>query len=64
MKKMMYCKKCVYPYYAVALEISEDGVCSSCKSFERSEKISKTFWKKRIEKLDSIFEISYSKKIY
>ena len=52
---MKYCKKCVYPYYAVALNISEDGICSSCKSFEKSEMISDKFWKKRKKRLDEIF---------
>ena len=51
---MMYCKKCVYPYYAVALEVSEDGICSSCKSFEMSEEISQAFWKDRKKKLDRV----------
>ena len=53
---MKYCKKCVYPYYAVALEVAEDGICSSCKSFERSEALTEEFWKNRKKRLDDIFK--------
>ena len=53
---MKYCKKCVYPYYAVALEIAKDGICSSCKSFEKFENITEEFWKSRRKRLDDIFK--------
>ena len=42
---MIYCKKCVYPFSTVNLEISDDGICSSCKTFEAFTKISDDAWK-------------------
>ena len=43
---MKFCKKCVYPIATVNLEIDEDGVCSSCKTFEAFLTISDDIWKK------------------
>ncbi len=48
---MIYCKKCVYPIATVNLEIGEDGICSSCKTFEAFEKIPEEIWKARKERL-------------
>lgn len=47
MKKIIYCKKCVYPQLAVNLDIDEEGVCSSCKTFEKFEQLPFEFWEKR-----------------
>ena len=46
-KYMKYCKKCVYPIATVNLEIDEDGICSSCKTFEAFKKIPDDVWKKK-----------------
>ena len=43
---MKYCKKCVYPEVAVNLSIDDDGICSSCRSFEEFEKLTPSFGKK------------------
>lgn len=51
---MKYCKKCVYPEVAVNLSIDDDGICSSCRSFEEFEKLTPSFWKKRKERFDEI----------
>lgn len=48
---MNFCKKCVYPHSTVNLMVDDDGVCSSCKSFEAFSKISDEIWKKRKQKL-------------
>ena len=48
---MKYCKKCVYPYSTVNLFIDEDGICTSCKTFESFKSISENYWKKRKQKL-------------
>lgn len=53
-KKMQYCKKCVYPISAVNLSIAEDGICSSCKVFEKFSNINEIEWNLRKEKFDTI----------
>ena len=47
MIKMQYCKKCVYPFVTVNLHVDDDGVCSSCKSFEVFEDLGAEFWEER-----------------
>lgn len=51
---MIYCKKCVYPIIAVNLELDNDGVCSSCKTFEIFNSLSNLEWNKRKKKFDQI----------
>ncbi len=58
---MMFCKKCVYPVSTVNLEIDNDGVCSSCKTFEAFSEISEDIWIKRKEKLIKILDKYLSK---
>ena len=41
---MIYCKKCVYPKISVNLNIDEEGICSSCRTFESFEKLDEKFW--------------------
>ena len=53
---MIYCKKCVYPKSAVNLIIDNEGVCSSCRSFEQFDKISDEYWLERKNKLIKHFE--------
>ena len=42
-----YCKKCVYPIFAVNLSIDSDGVCSACKSAEQFNNLDLDYWNKR-----------------
>ncbi len=51
---MKYCKKCVYPAITVNLALNEDGVCSSCKSFEEFEKITEEQWMQKKKKFSEI----------
>ena len=44
---MKYCKRCVYPEAAVNLYIDEDGICSSCRTFEAFEALDTEFWAQR-----------------
>ena len=53
---MKYCKSCVYPFVTVNLEISDDGICSSCKSFEKAQNLSDDFWKKRKKRFQEIID--------
>ena len=51
MKVMKYCKRCVYPFVAVNLDIPEDGICSSCRTFDSYQEITEKQWDQRKEKL-------------
>lgn len=53
---MRYCQKCVYPEVAVNLYIDEEGVCSSCRTFEKFSKLTHKFWKERKRKFEKIIE--------
>ena len=55
---MKYCKKCVYPFVGVNLHISDDGICSSCKTFEKLEKISDQLWEIKRKKFEQILNES------
>lgn len=55
-KAMKYCKKCVYPFATVNLHVDDDGICSSCKTFEAFEKIPEEFWNKRRKRLEDLIE--------
>ena len=39
-----YCKKCVYPVHAVNLDLDDDGICSSCRTFEEIKKFDVSNW--------------------
>ena len=47
-----YCKKCVYPINAVALNLDDEGVCSACRSHEQEEQLTKDQWDKRKQKFE------------
>jgi N-acetyl sugar amidotransferase len=51
---MKYCQRCVYPEIAVNLSVYEQGICSSCRTFEKFEKLSEMHWEKRKERFDEI----------
>ena len=50
-RPMIYCKKCVYPAAAVNLSIDEEGICSSCRFYEKYNSITEEKWKERKKKL-------------
>ena len=58
---MIYCKKCVYPIATVNLQIDEDGICTSCKTFDEFKKIPDEVWVKKKEKLLKILDKYLSK---
>ena len=59
---MRYCKRCVYPEVAVNLYIDEEGICSSCRTFEQFEKLDDKFWENRKKRFEEIIsDINKSK---
>lgn len=62
-KKMTYCKRCVYPSMSVNLHMDEAGICSACDVAEKFELLTPEFWKKREDKfVKFISEISEKNK--
>ncbi len=53
---MKYCKRCVYPEIAVNLSFDEEGICSSCRTFEKYKSFSKELWSERKEKFEEILK--------
>ena len=54
---MRYCSRCVYPDVAVNLELEEgDGVCTSCRTFDKFEQLSDGFWELRRKRFEMIVE--------
>ena len=51
-----YCVKCVYPSSAVNIDIDEDGICSSCRTFEEILKLDNKQWKLREDKFIEILD--------
>ncbi|MEQ8191696.1 MAG: N-acetyl sugar amidotransferase [Candidatus Eremiobacterota bacterium] len=58
MKRMNYCKRCVYPQISVNLYIDEEGICSSCRTFEKFEQIAPEFWEERRKIFENIINKS------
>lgn len=54
MKKMNYCKKCVYPFATVNLNVDDDGICSACKSAESFSELDPSFWEGREKKFKKL----------
>ena len=52
--KMTYCTRCVYPQVAVNLSVDEEGVCSSCRVFEKFEELTPEYWATRRAKFEKI----------
>ena len=52
----LYCQRCVYPVHAVNLDLDDEGVCSSCRTFEEIVNLDDKYWLKRKEKLIQILE--------
>lgn len=53
---MIYCKKCVYPIIAVNLEIDNDGICSSCKTFDLFNSMPEQDWNSRKKKFEILID--------
>ena len=53
---MKYCKKCVYPFAAVNLDVDHEGVCSSCRVAENINLKKNSFWKEREKKFLEIIK--------
>ena len=52
----LYCQRCVYPVHAVNLDLDDEGVCSSCRTFEEIVNLDEKYWLRRKEKLVQILE--------
>ena len=61
MKKMTYCKKCVYPISAANLYIDDDGICSACKAIDKFNALSDDFWEQRKKKFEELIDPFLSK---
>ncbi|KKS66083.1 MAG: N-acetyl sugar amidotransferase [Parcubacteria group bacterium GW2011_GWC1_43_12] len=57
---MKYCERCVYPKVSVNLELDSEGVCSSCRTFEKFKATPSQIWEKKKKKFEEI--IANSKK--
>lgn len=53
---MKYCKRCVYPEVAVNIYIDDQGICSSCRTFDKFESLTNEFWNKRRKKFEEIID--------
>ena len=42
-----FCKRCVYPSVAVNLELDDEGICSSCRTFEEIYSLDSSLERKR-----------------
>lgn len=51
---MIFCNRCVYPQLAVNLQLDEEGICSSCRAFEKANALTPEFWEKRKKRFESI----------
>ena len=62
---MKYCKKCVYPFVGVNLHFSDDGICSSCKTADKFNNLSKEFWEEGLNEINETLKdtISLAKKL-
>lgn len=53
-KKIQYCKRCVYPQITVNLNIDEEGVCASCRVYEKFQQLTPEFWERRKAKFEKL----------
>jgi N-acetyl sugar amidotransferase len=53
-KKIQYCKRCVYPQITVNLNIDEEGVCASCRVYEKFQQLTPEFWERRKAKFEKV----------
>src|SRR3989338_709342 len=53
---MTYCQRCVYPQISVNLNIDDQGICSSCRTFEKFNELTPEFWYKRKKKFEQLLD--------
>jgi N-acetyl sugar amidotransferase len=53
---MQYCKRCVYPMSAVALQVDEEGICSACRVSEQSHELNSGIWEKKQKQFSALIE--------
>jgi len=53
-KQIQYCKRCVYPQITVNLNIDEEGVCASCRVYEKFQQLTPQFWERRKAKFEKV----------
>lgn len=53
---MRYCRKCVYPEISVNLDVDEEGICSSCRTFEKFEQLNEEFWLQRKKRFEEVIQ--------
>lgn len=53
---MRYCSRCTYPLIAVNLDVDDEGVCSSCRSFEAFDGLTPEFWADRKKTFERLVE--------
>ena len=53
---MKYCKRCVYPVSAVALDVDDEGVCSACKVAEQSKNLPKGVWERKASQFKELID--------
>ena len=51
---MRYCNRCVYPEIAVNLYIDDEGICTSCRAFDKFEDLTTKFWSDRQTRFETI----------
>ena len=56
MESIKYCKRCVYPFVTVNLKVDEEGICSSCSTFEKFSQLKPEFWDERRKKFKKILD--------
>ena len=54
MKKMNYCKNCVYPFATVNLNVGDDGICSACSSHSSFNELDPEFWTRKEAKFNKL----------
>ncbi len=55
-KPMIYCSRCVYPKVSVNLHIDEEGICSSCRAYQKFDDLTPEFWAQREKKFAGILK--------
>jgi N-acetyl sugar amidotransferase len=63
MTHMLYCSRCVYPSFAVNLNMDQDGICSSCRAQEDFEKLTPEFWGQREKRFKRVLDETLSNNI-
>ena len=58
---MRYCKRCLYPEVAVNLLFDDEGICSSCRVFEKCEALTPEFWQERKKRFGAVINEYCSK---